>query len=193
MKPLAISTLTICGIDELPAHGARQVTHVLSVLDPDWPELAAFGGYGEHHRVTLNFHDIIDPGPGKIMPGQQHVADILRFGESLAAAAADGRAEGHLLVHCHMGISRSTAAMLSLLAQVNPDEAEDALFARLRAIRPQAWPNSVMVGFADEQLGRQGRLVGALRRHYGEQIKAQPNFVDWMAQLGRNREVEMAL
>jgi predicted protein tyrosine phosphatase len=192
MKTLAISTLTICGIDELPEHGARKVTHVLSVLDPAWPELDAFGHYGEHHRVTLNFHDIIAPDAGKIMPTAQHVADILRFGESLKDGA-DGRIAGHLLVHCHMGISRSTAAMLSMLAQINPDETEDALFARLRMIRPQAWPNSVMIGFADEQLGRQGRLVGALRRHYGHQIKAQPNYIGWMTNLGRARELEMAV
>lgn len=191
MQALTISTLTICGIDELPEHGAREVTHVLSVLDPGLPEIAAFGVYGEHHRVTLRFHDIIDPAEGKMMPVPEHVAAILDFGAGLKQTAAS-RTQGHLLVHCHMGISRSTAAMLSLLAQVNPDEAEDALFARLRTVRPQAWPNSVMIGFADEQLGRQGRLVAGLQRHYGHQLKAQPNFVDWMARLGRSREVEMA-
>jgi predicted protein tyrosine phosphatase len=191
MKTLAISTLTICGIDELVLQSTRQVTHVLSVLDPELPEIEAFGTFGEHSRVTLRFHDIIDPATGKIVPKAEHVADILRFGDNLRQSAA-GRVEGHLLVHCHMGISRSTAAMLSLLAQVNPDESEDALFGRLRAVRPQAWPNSLMIGFADEQLGRQGRLVAALRRHYGHQIKADPKFVDWMERLGRRRELEMA-
>ena len=83
--------------------------------------------------------------------------------------------------------------MMTLMAQADAAEDEDALFARLREIRPQAWPNSVMIGFADEQLGREGRLVAALRRHYGLQIKAQPNFVDWMTRLGRSRELEMAV
>jgi predicted protein tyrosine phosphatase len=192
MKPLAISTLTICGIDELDAQSARKVSHVLSVLDPDWPELSAFAGYGAHHRVTLRFHDIIDAAPGKVMPEPDHVAQILAFGTSLREGSGERR-EGHLLVHCHMGISRSTAAMLALLAQVYPDESEEALFGRLREVRPQAWPNSVMVAFADEQLGRGGRLTQALRRHYGHQIELQPQYTDWMTRLGRSRELEMAL
>jgi len=162
MKTLSISTLTICGIDELPGNSAREVTHVLSVLDPDRAEIEAFGTYGEHHRVTLRFHDIIDPKPGQIMPTPEHVGEIIGFGEGLRGTAT-GRVKGHLLVHCHMGISRSTAAMMTLMAQADAAEDEDALFARLREIRPQAWPNSVMIGFADEQLGRSGRLTQALQ------------------------------
>lgn len=191
MKTLAISTLTICGIEELPGNSAREVTHVLSLLDPGRAELEAFGAYGEHQRVTLHFHDIIAPAPGQVMPTPEHVDGILRFGEDLRDSAA-ARATGHLLVHCHMGISRSTAAMLMLMAQADPHESEDALFARLREIRPQAWPNSVMVGFADTQLGRSGRLTAALARHYGHQIVAQPRYLDWMRQLGRGAEVDMA-
>jgi len=192
MKTLSISTLTICGIAELPGNSAREVSHVLSVLDPDWPEIEAFGTYGEHERVTLRFHDVIDPAPDRIRPAPEHVASILSFGEGLRVSAA-GRKAGHLLVHCHMGISRSTAAMLALMAQADPHEDADALFARLREIRPQAWPNSVMVGFADEQLGRGGRLTEALGRHYGHQIAAQPKYRTWMNDLGRKRELEMAL
>lgn len=192
MQSLAISTLTICGIDELPGHGSRGVSHVLSLLDPDRPELDAFGAYGEHHRVTLRFHDILGPSQGMTHPQARHVEQILAFGESLKEGL-EGRSEGHLLVHCHMGISRSTAAMLMLMAQNDVGGAsEDELFARLREVRPQAWPNSVMVGFADEQLGRGGRLTDALRRHYGHQIKAQPNYVEWMTKLGRQAELEMA-
>ncbi|NIA68237.1 protein-tyrosine-phosphatase [Pelagibius litoralis] len=192
MKPISISVLTICGIDELPDQGALGVTHVLSLIDPGWPALEAFQSYDSHHRTTLNFHDIIEPIDGKIMPRPEDVAEVLRFGEALAASR-DERAEGHLLVHCHMGVSRSTAAMLTLLAQVHPNETEDRLFERLREIRPQAWPNSVMVGYADELLGRAGRLSAALRRHYEHRVRHDPEVVDWMTRLGRRREVEMAL
>lgn len=191
MKTLAITTLTICGIEELPAHEARRVTHVLSVLDPDHPEIDTFQRYGQHHRTTLRFHDIIDPQQNRILPAPEHVSEILRFGSDLLAEAP-ARADGHLLVHCHMGISRSTAAMLSLLAQVHANEDEDRLFERLREIRPQAWPNSLMVGYADDFLGRGGRLVSALGRHYGHQVKREPKFQEWMTNLGRRREVDMA-
>jgi predicted protein tyrosine phosphatase len=191
MKTLAISTLTICGIDELPAQSERRVTHVLSLLDPGLAELDAFGAYGEHHRVTLRFHDILGPSQGYTHPQPKHVEAILGFGESLREGVA-GRVEGHLLVHCHMGISRSTAAMLALMAQNDSEASEDELFDRLRSVRPQAWPNSVMIGFADEQLDRGGRLVEALRRHYGHQLKVQPQYQDWMTRLGRQSELEMA-
>ena len=126
------------------------------------------------------------------MPTPEHVGEILSFGEGLRETAT-GRVKGHLLVHCHMGISRSTAAMMSLMAQADPTEDEGALFARLREIRPQAWPNSVMIGFADEQLGRRGRLTQALRRHYGVQLQAQPQYRDWMTKLGRGAELAMAV
>jgi len=191
MKPVGISLLTICGIEELSQHGSRAVTHVLSLLDPTWPELTSFAAYGKHSRTTLRFHDVIDPGPGLTLPTKDHVAEILAFGDALAAEAKADR-ERHLLVHCHMGISRSSAAMLSLMAQMNPQAPDDALFARLRQIRPQAWPNSLMVTYADELLGREGRLVSALRRHYGVQVREQPQFVDWMRRLARRRELDMA-
>jgi predicted protein tyrosine phosphatase len=191
MKPVGISVLTICGIDELPEHGPRAVTHVLSLLDPSWPELTSFGTYGEHRRTVLRFHDVINPDPGMTMPTPDHVRQILAFGSELAAEA-EVKADRHLLVHCHAGISRSTAAMVSLLAQIDPQEPEDQLFARLRQIRPQAWPNSVMIGYADDILGREGRLVAALRRHYGHQVRARPQIREWMTQLRRKRELDMA-
>ena len=125
------------------------------------------------------------------MPEPEHVAAVLRFGEEIAAGG-DGHVEGHLLVHCHMGVSRSTAAMMTLLAQAHPDESEERLFERLADIRPQAWPNSVMIEFADDLLSRNGRLVEALRRHYGRQLKRMPNYMQVMRDLGRGREVEMA-
>ncbi|MCG7392672.1 protein-tyrosine-phosphatase [Microvirga sp. ACRRW] len=189
MQSLSISMLSICGISELPEQKA--VTHVLSILDPDHPDPEAFGAYASHHRTILRFHDIINPIEGMILPQPEHVEAVLRFGDEVAAGKAE-RTEGHLLVHCHMGISRSTAAMLTLMAQTNPDESEDKLFERLLEIRPQAWPNSRMIAFADDLLSRQGRLVDGLRRHYGRQIQRKPEFAQWMQELGRGREVEMA-
>ncbi len=189
MQSPSIQMLTICGISELSDPRERSVTHVLSILDPDHPDPEAFEAYERHHRTILRFHDIINPIPGMILPAPEHVKAILRFGDEVADGQA---AEGHLLVHCHMGVSRSTAAMLTLLAQSNPQESEDSLFERLAEIRPQAWPNSLMIGFADELLSREGRLTAALRRHYGRQLRRMPNYLQVMHDLGRSREVDMA-
>ncbi len=191
MQPHSIKMLTICGISELPDQRERSVTHVLSILDPDHPDPEAFGSYDPHHRTILRFHDIINPVEGLILPAPEHVEAVLRFGDEVASEHA-GKVEGHLLVHCHMGVSRSTAAMLTLLAQTHPEEREDRLFERLTEIRPQAWPNSLMIEFADGLLSRNGRLVDALRRHYGRQIRRMPRYEQLMRDLGRSREVEMA-
>lgn len=191
MKTLAISSRTICGIEELPVHKEAGVTHVLSIIDPGHPDIHHFEAYSKHLRTTLRFHDIIDPAPGRIMPAEEHIGAILAFGESLDRGAVEGTA-GHLLVHCHMGVSRSTAAMVILMAQGDPEAGEDELFERLRAIRGKAWPNSVMIALADARLGRGGRLTAALRRHYAHQLRVKPEYGTWIRDLGRGREVEMA-
>lgn len=186
MNALALSTFTVCGLQELDGHSARDVTHVLSLLDPGTPEPTAFSAYDRHDRKTLYFHDAIEPAPGLVLPERSDVEAILAF----ARDAGDVR---HLLIHCHMGVSRSTAAMLMTLAQALPDETEEALVDRLMAIRPQAWPNSRMIGFADELLGRQARLVGAVRRIYAGHLATRPDLAETMRKLDRGREVDLGL
>jgi predicted protein tyrosine phosphatase len=185
------SRLTICGLDELDTHSARSVSHVLSILDPAWPEPEAFFAYDPHHRTTLHFNDAIESSADIQLPRPEHVEDILAFGRAFQRDRT-ARPEAHLLIHCHAGISRSTAAMASLLAQAHPEETEEGIFERLVAIRPQAWPNSLMIGFADDALARGGRLVAALRRHYGRRLATRPELATTMRGLNRAREVEMA-
>ena len=191
MKPIAISILTVCGIPELVEHEARQVTHVLSILDPEEPEPAALMRFAPHHRTTLRFHDAIEPGPNVILPEAAHVAEILLFGRDLAASASS-RQEGHLLVHCHAGISRSTAALTMLLAQVYPEQSADNLLSRVLDMRAKAWPNLRMMEFADEQLGRDGELVRAAGRIYRHQVEIRSHIADFMRQHRRGREVDLA-
>jgi predicted protein tyrosine phosphatase len=190
--PESASTLrlTICGLQELCTFQDDAVTHVLSILDPLHPEPADFAAYGPHERLTLRFDDIIEPMVGMMLPERQHVEALLRFGEGLAAEGGDPLR--HLLIHCHAGISRSTASMATLIAEARPTLDEDAIFAEIRAIRPQAWPNSRMIAFADDLLGRGGRLTGALQRHYREQIRLKPDLAAMIERVGRGKEVRMA-
>lgn len=187
MNASAFSVLTICGLEELDAHSERGVSHVLSILDPDWPEPSAFWAFDPHMRTTLHFHDAIEPEPGILLPEKSHVETILAFGRDV------GDDLRHLLIHCHAGISRSTAAMAMILAQASPDQSDDAIMDRLLTIRPQAWPNSRMIAFADELLGREGRLSGAANRIYARRLAAQPQLAETMRKLNRAREVELGL
>lgn len=179
--------LTVCGVDELAGHGTGGVTHVLSILDPGMEEPEAFGAYGEHRRVGLRFHDAIEPSPQSILPGRQDVATIIDFGRDLALES------GHLLIHCQMGISRSTAAMAIIMAQAAPEEPESSIMRRLLRIRSKAWPNSIMLDHADELLARDGRLARAARELYAHQLAIRPELETVMTAIGRGREVQMGL
>ena len=188
MASKVFDVLTICGLGEIPGHGERRVSHVLSILDPATPD-PDFGGYPVHQRTVLRFHDIVDPAPGLTAPTTADIDAILAFGRSLE----DGTpAEGHLLVHCHMGISRSTAAMAMILAQAFPNEPEADLLARIAAMRPQAWPNLLMIEMADARLGRGGRLRAAAVGLYRRALAINPEFGESLARLGRSREIEAA-
>ena len=130
--------ITVCGLEELAGHADRQVSHVLSILDPDQPEPEAFGAYGEHARLELKFDDIIEETAGFLAPQPEHVAKMLEFGQDLLRDPENLR---HLLVHCHAGISRSTAAMTLLLAEAQPELRAADVLAQVLHIRDKAWPN----------------------------------------------------
>ncbi|MCC9623069.1 protein-tyrosine-phosphatase [Thalassospira sp. MA62] len=191
MKTVAMSHLTICGIDELPTHRSSAVSHVLSILDPDRIDPDIFSSYAPHERTVLRFYDVINAKEGRPIPSKADVSEILKLGDHLKNTAIDRR-NGHLLVHCHMGVSRSTAALVTLMAQADPGRDIDQLFASLREIRPIAWPNSVMIGHADDLLGLDGALVAGLHRHYAIQLERDPVFDQWMTGLDRAREVAIA-
>lgn len=176
---------SVCGLAELPMKSGMGVTHLLSILDPGFSEVEQFER-GLHARLTLYFDDILGPRPGLVAPNASHLAALLTFGRNLP-----DNDPVHLLVHCHAGISRSTAAMAALLAQANPDADEHAVMAHLAHIRPQAWPNLLMVSLADEHLGRRGRLVEALGALYAHQIIATPGIAEEMTRYGRSAEVDL--
>lgn len=143
--------------------------------------------FDPHLRTTLYFHDAIEPAHEVVLPRVEHVEAILAFGRDI------GDDLSHLLVHCHAGISRSTAAMAMILAQAFPQEDEHAVVDRLLRIRPQARPNSRMIGFADELLGRNGRLTAAVNKVYARRLATRPELADVMRRLERAREVELGL
>jgi predicted protein tyrosine phosphatase len=187
--PSSTFRMTICGLAELAEHCGARVSHVLSILDPAEPEPAAFGRYGDHERLELRFHDIIEERvPGYESPQPHHIDALLAFGRDLGAAPA-GR-DIHVLVHCHMGISRSTAASMLLLTQAEPGWSPGRVMAEVARIRPKAWPNLRMIEIGDKMLGRQGELVRVVRTRHRELAEALPQVADFMRDCGRARELE---
>ena len=179
--------ITICGLDELPGHCEVGVSHVVSILDPEWPVPEAFGAFGEHAKLELRFHDVIEAHGGEIVvPQPEHVESLLAFGRHLQTNA-------HLLVHCHAGVSRSTASMALILAQACPDLPGAVIFDAVVRKRPRAWPNLRIVELGDALLGRNGALIAAAAEVYRRQLAERQYLVEEMRSGGRNREVDVAM
>lgn len=187
MDTIAPFRITICGIEELEGHNAAGVSHVLSILDPEWPVPEAFGGFGEHEKLELRFHDVIEDVERLNGPREAHVGQLLRFGRSLIA---EPPAHAHLLVHCHAGVSRSTASMTLILAEALPERPASEILDEVLRIRDKAWPNLHIVEMGDAMLGRGGTLVAATHLVYARQLAKRPWLAEEMTRMGRGREVE---
>ena len=177
---------TICGVAELAGYAGAPVTHVLSILDPDWPEPEAFAGFSAHSRLDLRFHDIIDEQPGMRLPQIEDVTGLLGFARALAATP-----DAHLLVHCFKGLSRSAAALTLILAQARPDRSAADALAEVVRIRPRAWPNLRMIELGDRLLGLDGRLVLAVADWYRQRLAQRPEIAPAMIEMGRQRELDL--
>lgn len=183
MAKLVPYRITICGIEELPRHAGSDVTHVLTILDPQHPDPQVFTTYGPHRRIVWRFHDTIREREDKAHPNAETVRSILDFGNRTRQLGV-----AHLLVHCHMGISRSTATAAILMAQGNPDKEAEA-FGHLWEIRPRSWPNSRMIALADAMLGRGGALYTAMQDHHARVAKQFPDFAAELRMGERAQEV----
>jgi predicted protein tyrosine phosphatase len=190
VNTIAPFRITVCGIEELAGHCDANVSHVLSILDPEWPVPKVFGAFGEHAKLELRFHDVIDEHDADLIaPQQEQVADLLTFARGLLE---EPKADVHLLVHCHAGVSRSTASMALILAQTLPDLAASRILEEVLRIRPQAWPNLRILELGDALLNRRGELVAAAARIYQTQLDRRQYIIEQMRSSGRGREIETA-
>jgi predicted protein tyrosine phosphatase len=159
MHPLP-GRISICGKRELDKFAGADVTHILSIEDPEVVKSIPPWFNGVYFR--LQFHDFVEPCDGldAVLPGRTHAREILRFG----AAVFDARTKPapHLLVHCAAGISRSTAAAFAILAQALGPGRETEAINHVVTIRPECFPNGLLVQHADELLSRGGALTRAL-------------------------------
>jgi predicted protein tyrosine phosphatase len=134
-------------------------THLLGILDPPTPEPAIYD-HDPNSRATLllRFQDIDTGLPDG--PTAEHAEKIIAFADQVRGAHA--RAPARLLVHCHAGISRSTAsAYIALARDFGLDRAGDA-FRQLLRVTINPWPNRRLVSLADDALAAGGRLLAPL-------------------------------
>jgi predicted protein tyrosine phosphatase len=155
MKEKEETMIHVCSLSRLQETvedtGAR---HIVSLIG-DEARLQRPASVMPENHLWLCLHDISAPLDGYIMPGEQHVAELLNF-----VRGWDRKAP--LVVHCYMGISRSTASAFASVCALNPKRDEASIAQALRRASPTATPNIRIVSLADKLLGRNGRMVAAI-------------------------------
>jgi predicted protein tyrosine phosphatase len=110
----------------------------------------------EHNHLFLSLHDIAEPREGMTPPGEIHVRTLLDF-------AGRWDRSRPLVINCYAGISRSTASAYIIAAALAPKRDEAELAQTLRWLSPSATPNIRLVMLADGMLGRNGRMIEAIK------------------------------
>ncbi len=149
--------LVVCSLFDLEAtaraHGAREMVTLLSdanrVERPDSVDPA--------RHLVLGMNDIAAPRQGLDVPEASHVGDLISFAREWDRSAP-------LLIHCWMGVSRSTAAAYIVASALNPALNEEDLAQELRRRSPTATPNPRLVTLADRLLERNGRMIAAIEQ-----------------------------
>lgn len=108
------------------------------------------------NHLLLDMDDIAEPIDGYVAPAEEHVGDLIRFVRAWPR-------EAPLVVHCYAGISRSTAGAFVTACVLNPQRDEAQIARAIRDASPTAMPNIRIVTLADRLLGRDGRMVAAVR------------------------------
>jgi predicted protein tyrosine phosphatase len=133
------------------ATGARQILTLLNV----GTKMVRPVSVEERMHLFLGMSDIIEAAEGHILPGEDHLSQLLRF-------VRNWDQQTPLVIHCYAGVSRSTAAAYIAVCALHPQACEFELARRLREMSPTATPNARLVALADEHLRRDGRMIAAI-------------------------------
>ncbi len=150
----AIVVCPLASIAELSVrHGAR---HMVSLI-AERQDFHRPGVIAADSHLKLAMNDIgFGGGNGLVAPSEAHVEQLIEFVRRWDQAAP-------IVIHCWMGVSRSPAAAAIAVLSLHPDEDDFDLAARLRKVAPHATPNSRLIEIGDHMLGRQGRLIAAIK------------------------------
>lgn len=158
--------ISICGVDRLKATvAAAKPDLVISITDPGATDVAfakaALTDYAGP-VLSLAFHDVIHDSDHNTTFSADMARDVL---SAVDAHIANG--SGTLVVHCAMGISRSTAVAACALAHIRakaspatPDLARSVVDA-VYAAAPGANPNTRVIATFAPLLGDFGGAVSS--------------------------------
>jgi predicted protein tyrosine phosphatase len=128
-------------------------TRTLSLVDDSEYMNENFKPVNSSHLV-LYVDDITTPRQGYTLPETKHVELGLKHFENL-------NDNDRVLIHCHAGVSRSTAMAVLLLVKygMSPEEA----ILHIEDVRDCLWPNEYIIEIGDKLLDCDGRLISAVQ------------------------------
>ena len=120
-------------------------------------EVARTGDLEAMERAMIRRRWNDQNGLVEVAPTKEDAAAIVEFAQRI------GKVKNIVLCHCDGGMSRAPAAALICLATWRGAGTEKECVDAVRRIRRGAVPHLGLVRFADELLGRNGKLVEALK------------------------------
>jgi predicted protein tyrosine phosphatase len=136
----------------------RWATHCISLVDPEVNPLFLC-----KNHLILKLHDVETPVvPEWILPNKSHVDQILEFTKNLGD-------NDKLLIHCHQGVSRSTAVAIGVLLQHGFDP--ESAYRYVENIRDILLPNGLITRMLDERFALNGELTNIVISERKEKMK----------------------
>lgn len=121
-------------------------THVISLVDP-----STHIDFKCDNHLILKFHDVESQVMDEwVLPSEQHVDAILEFTKNIPDNTK-------LLVHCHQGLSRSTAAAIGVMLQKGMDP--ESAYLYVESVRDILLPNGLITQILDDKFQLNGALV----------------------------------
>jgi predicted protein tyrosine phosphatase len=158
--------ITIASLDEVDLLAGKPFTEVISISDAYLEEEGGYErrikAYFPKARAIFSYFDDIDYQT-EDGPREDEISRLLDFSREFTLA-------DKILIHCRAGVSRSTAMAYAVVCQHTKPGQEKRAFAYICKIRPQLFPNRLVVKMADQILKRKGRLLVAAKTHRWEPL-----------------------
>ena len=146
--------IIICGLKDIQeAVDVYKPDMMLTIINKNFSPNTPIGLNQDKH-LRLLIDDISEPRDGFVTPEKTHVQELLDFTDSWDQSKP-------IVIHCHMGISRSTATSLGVICKYDPLNL-DVNVEKLKELAPHASPNKLMTKYVDEILGLENKLLKKL-------------------------------
>lgn len=165
--------ILVCGVPEVDDL-IDEVEGVISIMNPGYTifapqSIASMEAEDRYSVLRLEFDDVWQESYqlGQEMVTPEIIYSALDFAAGVATRYGD---DTGLLVHCHEGISRSSAIAIAIYINLGCDPSEAV--ERVTHLRPQAVPNVEVIRQTDRLLDMNGKLYDEV---YNVCYQSSPN------------------